>query len=266
MFKKCTQISMFPKILRLKNKLKVQPRILFIALSVFLSLCLLFVLFLPSYWQVRAVFIIPALCFVSTKLVLGSVSILPSAFTLGLVLTLLYFPNFSVFFRTMLLLSFCFGFYVSLLSENIFNVAREKSIPLLRPAQTVSFLLTLFTAFLFFTALYKLYLHPLLIPATVGVISFFLAYQNLQSINLPKTFSKSIQFPCLLLAVVVGEVALCISFVSIESFFRALVISTAFYVSLGVTQQWLQHTLRVRTMRDYVGVAAVVGIITMLFG
>lgn len=241
-------------------------RVQFIALSAVLTGAVIFFPSFPAAWRLGALFLLPLVCLLAVRFILGSFSVLPVAFTLGILLTLLYFPNFSLIFRSLLSIFFGVGFYITLLAENIFRAAQERSIPLLRPAQTASFLLTLFTAFLLFTALYKFHLPMPVGLAAIFLTAFFLAYQNLQSINLPRSLSRSILVPGLILGLGVVEVGLCISFVPVESFFRALVLSTSFYIFLGVTQQWLRHTLRSRTLREYVLVALVVAFVTFIFG
>lgn len=186
---------------------------------------------------------------------------LPSFFTLAIGAILAFFPSFSVTFRLLILGLYAFSFYLMLLAENIFNVGRERPIPLLKAASTVSFLLTLLTAFLLFTALYKaalpVYLQWLLLFGLV----FLLALQSLWTVVLGSRLEARLLWASLFLALGLGELAVVLSFLPLESFFRALALSTGFYVFLGIAFHYFKRTLKSQIFLEYAAVAVLVVLI-----
>ena len=183
---------------------------------------------------------------------------LPSFFTFAVGSVLYYFPNFSLAFRSLILFLFGLSFYLTLLSENIFNVGRDRPIPLLKAAGTVSFLLTLFTAFLLFTVLYKTGFPVFVQCLLVVIISFVLAFQSLWTLVLGHTWDRQVIWGSLILALAELELAVGISFLPFESFFRALALSTGFYVFLGTAYNYQRKTLKNRIFIEYAVVAVIV--------
>lgn len=186
---------------------------------------------------------------------------LPALFVLGIGFTLFFFPNLSSLFKAFLL-SFSFIFlYIILLVQNIFNVALSRAIPLYRAAKTASFLLTLLAAFLLFTAIYKANLPLALQVAFVVILSSILGFQALWAQDINPNLDKKILFGALLLGFGVGEAALSLSFLPLKSFFRAIALTTAIYIGLGIGQQYLKHKLSSRDILEYGITALIVGLI-----
>lgn len=187
--------------------------------------------------------------------------ILPSFFTLAIGAILAFFPNFSLTFRTLILGLYAFSFYLMLLAENIFNVGRERPIPLLKAASTVSFLLTLLTAFLLFTALYKAAFPIFLQWFLLFLIVFLLAFQSLWTVVLGIKLETRLLWASGFLALGLLELAVVLSFLPLESFFRALALSTGFYVFLGIAFHYFKRTLGSQVFLEYAAVVALVVLI-----
>ena len=183
---------------------------------------------------------------------------LPTLFTLSVGFILYFFPNFSFTFRSIILFLYFSSFYLALLSENIFNVGREHPIPLLKAAGTVSFLLTLFTGFLLFTAVYKAALPVFLQWLLTAALVFILAFQSLWTIILGSKVDKQVLIGSLSLALAELELTIGLSFMPFESFFRALALSTGFYVFLGTAYNYQRKTLKSRIFIEYAFVAGIV--------
>lgn len=189
---------------------------------------------------------------------------LPVLLTLGVGAIFFFFPNFSLTFRFLLWSFFAFLFYVILLAENVFNVARGRPIPLLRAARTTSFLATLLVAFLLYTAIYKGNFNLWVQLSFVILTTFLLALQSLWTVDLPEKIGISLVSMGSLLSLGQLELALGLAFLPIESFFRALALSTGFYILLGIGLHFLRHTLTRRVMGEYVAVAGAVTIILLI--
>lgn len=153
------------------------------------------------------------------------------------------------------------GMYALLLTENIYNVAANRSIALLRAAHSVGFLLTLLTYFLLIgTALS--FRFPSLVTATiVGVVSALLIAQSLWSMTLEENVSLSIKKITLILSAVFFELAWVFAFWPIREVLIALFLTTVFYSSVGMAQQYLVEKLYKKTVIEFSTVAAIVFII-----
>lgn len=245
----------------------------FLLAALFLSLGFLLETSLPPYWQFPFVLVWVIVAYLAAALVLRydlagveflTLLTLPSLFTLAIGAILAFFPNFSATFRVLILGLYALSFYLMLLAENIFNVGRERPIPLLKAAGTVSFLLTLLTAFLLFTGVYKaafpLFLQWLLLFGLV----FLLGFQSLWTVVLGSRLEARLLWASFFLAAAVLELAVALSFLPLESFFRALAISTGFYVFLGTAFHYFRKTLRSQIFLEYAAVVILVVLILAL--
>lgn len=143
-------------------------------------------------------------------------------------------------------------FYVLLLSQNVFNVASIRTIPLYRVASTTVFVLTLLTSFILFDVIYSLNLLFVWNGLLVFLLTFLLVIQVLWSIEMEQV-SSAVLIYTLVLSLVVGEVALMLSFWPIYHPMASLILSTVLFITLGITT----HTFRERLSRgvvwEYIG-------------
>ncbi|MBI3486359.1 hypothetical protein HY025_05485 [Candidatus Daviesbacteria bacterium] len=187
---------------------------------------------------------------------------LPTLFTLGLASFYFLLP---VRWLTRLPVAIIFGlsFYSLLLSQNVFNVASERTIPLYRAASTVAFLFTLITIFFLFNVVFALKLNFYLNGLLVFLISFPLILQTLWSIEMEQVTSQVLIFS-FILSLVMGEFAIAFSFWPIIPTIWSLTLSTMFYCLLGLTTQFWKERLSLRLVLEYLGVGGGVLIFTIL--
>ncbi|MCL5411564.1 MAG: hypothetical protein M1150_02395 [Patescibacteria group bacterium] len=183
--------------------------------------------------------------------------VLPVFFTLTVGLTYLHFLP-TIVFRLAGLAGFGGVMYVILLAENIFNVAAERSIPLVRAAHTVGYLATLAVAFALFSLLYNLYLNSWLIGGIAFITSSFLFLQAFWQIELEDHLNTDLMLNSLVLGLVVGEIAFVFSFWPLQPFGAGLALTTALYVFLGIVQHKLKGNLSQRAVGEYVFVSSTV--------
>src|SRR3989338_678415 len=177
--------------------------------------------------------------------------ILPVLFTASL--SLFYFllpPRWIIRLTTTAF--FAVGTYAILLVENIYNVAVQRSIQLLRAAQSVGLLLTLAVIFLSANVIYSLRLPFWANMIIMTIISFFLALQSLWSVKLNKHFDKKLYFYAITVAVGVGELSMALSFWPIENASFSLFLSASFYSLVGVIQQHIMERLFINVIREYI--------------
>lgn len=183
--------------------------------------------------------------------------ILPILFTLSVSLFYFLLPV-RWLTRLPTALFYAVGMYAILLSENIFNVAANRSIQLLRAAQSVGFLITLVVLFLFINIILSFHL-PLWenFLATV-CISVLLYIQFFWSVTLEEKLSKKILLYSICCGIGVGELSLVFSFWPVKTTIEALFMTSIFYTFAGIVQEYLLERLFRGVVRAYLWIAVVV--------
>ncbi len=187
--------------------------------------------------------------------------ILPTFYTLAVASFYFLLP---VRWLTRLPVAFVFGltFYLLLLSQNVFNVASIRTIPLYRAASTASFLFTLLSAFFIFNVIYAFNLLFLWNGVAVFLITYPLILQVLWSINMKDRLSAAELIQSLVLALGLGELALSFSFWPMLTTIWSLSLSSAMYVLLGLTTQVLRGRASRRVVWEYLGIGVIVLIVS----
>lgn len=181
--------------------------------------------------------------------------ILPVLFTASLSLFYFLLPGRWIIRLTTTVI-FAVGTYAILLIENIYNVAAQRTIQLLRAAQSVGLLLTLLVIFLSSNIIYSLRL-PFYYNFTLPFIfSFLLGLQSLWSINLSQKLNAQIIIYSLVVGGGVGELSLALSFWPINNPSYSLILSSAFYTIVGIVQSHFSERLFKNVIREYLTVFA----------
>lgn len=153
---------------------------------------------------------------------------------------------------------YAIGMYALLLTENIYNVAADRSIALLRAAHSVGFLLSLVTYFLLVSALVAFHLNVFIAAFLIALISFFLAVQSLWAMELEETVSGRVWRISGALALAFFQLAWVFSFWPVKSTLFVLFLTTCFYSSVGMAQQYLAIKLYKRTVIEFFSVVVLV--------
>jgi hypothetical protein len=156
------------------------------------------------------------------------------------------------------------GMYALLLTENIYNVAANRTIALLRAAHTVGFLITLVTYFLLLSTILTFRLHALPTMTFVGGITFILTLQILWAVELTPQLSKRLREITLIISVLFTQFAWILSFWSVKSTMKALLLTTCFYSIVGLSQQYLVERMYRKTIVEFSIVVLVVGVAFLL--
>ncbi|MDD5147228.1 MAG: hypothetical protein PHV63_01590 [Candidatus Daviesbacteria bacterium] len=183
--------------------------------------------------------------------------ILPTFFTVAVASFYFLLP---VRWLTRLPVAFIFGltFYLLLLAQNVFNVASLRTIPLYRAASTASFLFTLLSAFFIYHVISAFNLFFLWNGVAVMVVSFLLILQVLWTFKMEDTISVAIIIQSFVLSLILGELALSFSFWPSPTTIWSLSLSSAMYVLLGLTTQYLRDKMTKRMMWEYLIIGAIV--------
>ena len=151
-----------------------------------------------------------------------------------------------------ILIALGFGaiFYTLLLSKNIFNVASIRTIPLYRVASVVSFIISGITAFLIFNIILALNLPFYVNTISIFVILFLLSLQLLWTIEMD-TISSLIIVYSAIIALIVSEVSLALSFWPTFRPMAALVLAITFSVYTGILMEHLRDRMGRGVVKGY---------------
>ena len=189
--------------------------------------------------------------------------ILPVSFTISL--TLFYFLL-PVRWLTRLpaALLFAIGMYALLLSVNIYNVAANRSIQLLRAAQSVGFLITLVVVFLSTNIILSFRLPFYINFTSMFMISAVMFLQFFWSSLLEEKISKQIVIYSLAGGLILGEMALDLSFWPVRTTISSLFLTSVFYTVGGFVQQILLGRFFKSTVKEYIWIPVVVFMLMIL--
>lgn len=176
-------------------------------------------------------------------------------------------PDTSLLFGLLVkLVFFCLfivGFYATLLTNNIFNVAAVRSIQLLRVAHSVGFLLTVATALFFYIVIASLHLNSFLVLISVFAITLPLSLQGLWNINLESTLTPAVRTGAILTSLIIAEIAWVLSFWPVSVSLFGLFLTAIFYELVGIIQYQLGEKLSPRVIQEFVFVAVAVFFLTV---
>lgn len=228
--------------------------------SVILSLGLLSTQLVPFYLTYKFIIGLGALAYILSVLALWEglnkqkavvLMILPTLFTLAVAS---YYFLLPVRWLTRLPVAFAFGltFYTLLLSQNVFNVASIRTIPLYRVASTAVFVLTLITSYLLFNVVFSFDLMFVWNAVIIFLLSFPLILQVVWSIEM-EGISSLVLIYTTVLSLVVAEIGAVLSFWPISNSMASLMLSTVIFITMGIATHSLRDRLSREVVWEYVG-------------
>lgn len=188
---------------------------------------------------------------------------LPILFSAGVVLTA-EVPNLPIPWKYFLPPLYGAGMYVILLAENIFNVAAERSIPLLRAARTIGYLLTLGVIFLISSLLFSRHLPAYFNFLVTSLVGATAVGQALWQVELDETGRRKLVLASLVSGLSVGELALVISFWPVHPLGVGLALTTLVYFLIGLIQHNWEESFSKRAVAEYIVVATGVLILLLI--
>lgn len=169
----------------------------------------------------------------------------------------------SLVIKMAFLAMFVVGYYATLLTSNIFNVAAVRSIQLLRVAHSIGFLVSVTTALLFYTVIASFHLTSLQNFGAVFLVTLGLSVQAIWSVNLESTISTRLRNFAIMTALIVAEIAWVLSFWPVGVSIFALFLTAIFYELVGIVQYHLGEKLSKRVANEFVIVAVAVFVLTL---
>ena len=153
--------------------------------------------------------------------------------------------------------------YLIFLNQNVYNIASIRTIALLRAAHSVGLLFTLISVFIISNVTFSLRFNFVILTVILTVICGLMIFQTLWSFELEDLLTKRLLKMTLVLALIVGQVVLTLSFWPAEPTVSAIVVTTAVYVLLGLSQAFYADRLFRRTAIEYISLG--VGVFLLLF-
>lgn len=241
----------------------MSKRVRFFGVALFLGICLWLTGFMGVEKRLAVVAGISAISYVLTAWVLFedlkgwewvTLLILPVLFTFGSGLfsnllpaavprmfglnfqieTSIFLGNVVRFFFSIV---YILGMYAILLTENIFSVASIRTIQLFRAARSVNFIMVLVAASFFFTVIYSLKLPFYSIMLIGGGVSLLLSFGSLWSIDLKTEYLKDVYRLSGMIAWLMFLISGVMSFWPTRPFMLGLVLTSCFYLLLGILEQ-----------------------------
>jgi hypothetical protein len=255
-----------------KRAMKIDKRLRLVISVLTLGLLMLFSTFFNFD---KALFFLPV--FIIVSYLLSYFSLLEGIKKIGWfglflmpVLITLFFYLFYFLFpgRWLTRLPFIFIYEVSiyavLLCANIFNVGVEKNLQLYRAAFSINFFYQAVVSFLFYNVLFSFKYNFLINMIGAGISAFLLSLQLFWSIRLNKHLEREILVYSLLVAFLIAEIGLLISFVPTKVPVYSLFITACYYSITGMISHYIDQKLFKETVREYAGVLIFVLLIALL--
>lgn len=260
------------RFIRFDRRLSLTKRQQFVILTGMLCVGLMVTQLVSADWRYPMALALSLLAFLFSAFALRddlrgiewlSLLTLPALFTAAVSLFYFLLPA-RWLTRVPVVVLYAVGMYALLLTENIYNVAADRTIALLRAAHSVGFLLTLFTYFLLVQTVMAFRLPFYLNALFVGGISFFLIFQSLWAVVLETTVDRRVWRITWATSIVLSELSWAFSFWPTQSTLKVLLLTTMFYGIVGMAQQYLVEKLYKKTVIEFFSLCAIVFAIVLL--
>jgi hypothetical protein len=169
----------------------------------------------------------------------------------------------SLVLRIVFLVIFVTGYYASILSANIFNIAAIRDIQLRRVAHSIGFLSSVATALLFYMVIFSFHLNGLGNFLGIMAVSFPLIFQALWSVKLENKIGERVVVFAAGLTIILGEIAWVLSFFPINISVMALFLTAIFYEMVGIIQYYFDERLSKKIANEFIIVAVAVFLIAI---
>jgi hypothetical protein len=257
--------------IRWDRRLSLTKRQQFVIITIILSFGLMLTQLVPNEMRYPMTAGISVFAYILTAVALReelrgvewlTLLVLPTLFTCAVALFYFLLPA-RWLTRIPFVLLYGVGMYALLLTENIYNVAADRTIALLRAAHSVGFLLTLTTYFLLVQTVLA-FRFPFYFNAFfVLIISFFLVIQSLWAVILEEHLSRRVWCLTIGIAVVLSEIAWLFSFWPTQSTLKVLFLTTSMYGMVGMAQQYLIEKLYKKTVIEFFSLCMIVFVIVI---
>ncbi len=159
--------------------------------------------------------------------------------------------------RLIMLAIFAFGFYATLLVQNIYTISVARTIKLLQAARTIGFLLAVASAFSLYYILFSFHTYVPFVAMGIFALSFCLIISVIWSVSLKDFVGKNELLHTLILSLVLTEIGTFITFWPVSVTFAAIFLAGNFYTFVGLSQHWMENRLFKRVLWEFIWVVSV---------
>jgi len=191
------------------------------------------------------------------------VFILPFFYSLAFALFYPLVPE-RLLVRIVMTAIYGFGLYSLLLSMNIFVVSSIRTIALVSSARTVSFIATILSYFFIVNVIFSMHLNGFLTLLFVFGFSFPFVLHSLWAHSLESRFFSNLLW-VFSISLCLVEIAFILWFWSVLPTIIALFLTGFFYITVGISQVWLDRRLFKSIMWEYIWVGSLVFILFIVF-
>ena len=251
------------------KRIGITKRQRFVLITLFLTLILILTQVVSSDYRYQCVAALSFCAFILSAFALHEDLKGIEWFTL-LILPTLYSAAVALFYfllpvrwltRIPIAALYAFGFYALLLTENIYNVAANRTIALLRAAHSVGFLMTFVTYFLLVQTVFAFRGGPLLTSLGIGIVSCICVFQFLWAMELEEKASERLVSVTVVLTVVLIQLTWILSFWPVPRMMAALFLSSVFYSLVGMAQQYIIEKMYKKTVIEFFFVCIIISLI-----
>ena len=235
----------------------------FIISSLLLSGLLLSIQAFPLEWHIPASFVFMLITYFVSAWALSDnlnkhewLTILPMpalfAGSVALFYTLLPVTPLS---RLFIFIVYAIGMYALLLTDNIYSVAKGRSIQLLHAAHAVGFFFMMFASILYTQTIYSLRLPFYAIGGLVFLVHLPLIFVSLWSVLVKEVITREVVAYSLLFSLLLGEFAAVYALLPLSVWHSSLFIMSLMYLSVSYVRSVLLGRLFTRTYTEYAAAA-----------
>lgn len=156
--------------------------------------------------------------------------------------------------------------YAILLTANIFNVGVKTNLQLYRAAFSVNFFFQVFSIFLIFNVILSLQYNFVINGLLVLLLVIVMLSHLLWTVKLDLHIEREIWFYCIIVGMIMGELAVLLSFVPAKAAISALLLSASYYSLAGLVYHHYDQRFFKETVREYIfviGFVLLIGILSL---
>lgn len=159
---------------------------------------------------------------------------------------------------------YAIGIYALLLTENIYNVAANRTIGLLRAAQSVGFLMTVTVYFFLSQSILAFRYYPFANIIWISAINVILYLPLLWSMELTPGISRRVRDLTLSLMLIEAEIMWILSFWPVTTTQKAILMAGSFYALGGMGQLYLSERLYKKNIWELFIVIVIITVVVFL--
>lgn len=252
--------------------MRMRRRERIILISILLSTCLYVTQLVPAEWRFWAIGALGVITYLASAFALKDdlqihewLTILPFPTMYSVALGVFYFllpENFLT--KILVLVVFALGMYGILLTCNIFSVSKGRTIQLHNAAKTMSLFVAMLISLLLMNTLFSLKLPFWLNGGLAMVAHLPLVYTLAWAVNLESRVTLENTVLGVISALVIGELAMILSFLPFQEWTVALFIMALFYLIIGILQSFLTGKQFKRSVGEHALLAVFVIIVFVI--